>query len=223
MTPRFELRIACCAAEIEAAQHLRHRIFRGMEGLDCDAFDARSTHLIVLECATGKTVGTYRLLHGTHAPEGLYTEQEFIFDGLDSIRNNLCETGRACVDPAFRDGAAIALLWRGFVLLREHPGFPPFRYLLGCASLAADAPWEDIFQRFDREGRLSSQLCAVPRQAPAPSTGGDFALSPLLKGYLRLGAEICGPPAFDADFNTIDFPILLDWEKITPRYARHFF
>ena len=47
-------------------------------------------------------------------------------------------------------------------------------------------------------------------------------IPPLLKGYLRAGSWICGEPAWDPDFNTADFPILLSMGRLDGRYARHF-
>jgi putative hemolysin len=47
-------------------------------------------------------------------------------------------------------------------------------------------------------------------------------LPPLVKGYLRLGAYVCGEPAWDPDFNTADLPILLPLSRLNPSYARHF-
>jgi putative hemolysin len=44
----------------------------------------------------------------------------------------------------------------------------------------------------------------------------------LLKGYLRLGAYICGEPAWDPEFNTADLFILLPMSRMSSRYARHF-
>ncbi|MFM6923738.1 MAG: hypothetical protein ACKOXZ_13835, partial [Polynucleobacter victoriensis] len=44
----------------------------------------------------------------------------------------------------------------------------------------------------------------------------------LIKGYLRLGAKICGNPAWDPDFNTADFLTMLRLDDIHPRYAKHF-
>jgi putative hemolysin len=43
-----------------------------------------------------------------------------------------------------------------------------------------------------------------------------------LKGYLRVGAKICGEPAWDPDFNTADFLVWLSLNNLHPRYARHF-
>ncbi|MGE4125458.1 MAG: GNAT family N-acetyltransferase, partial [Pusillimonas sp.] len=45
---------------------------------------------------------------------------------------------------------------------------------------------------------------------------------PLIKGYLKLGATICGEPAWDPDFNTADFPVLLDMTRMDERYRKHF-
>jgi putative hemolysin len=45
----------------------------------------------------------------------------------------------------------------------------------------------------------------------------------LLRGYLALGAKLCGPPALDRRFQTIDFLTMLDLEKLPPLAQRHFF
>ena len=45
---------------------------------------------------------------------------------------------------------------------------------------------------------------------------------PLIRGYLRLGAYICGEPAWDPAFNTADMLVLLPLSRINPRYAAHF-
>jgi putative hemolysin len=41
---------------------------------------------------------------------------------------------------------------------------------------------------------------------PAPAG----ASSRLLRAYLAIGAKICGPPAIDREFGTLDFLTLLD-------------
>ena len=47
-------------------------------------------------------------------------------------------------------------------------------------------------------------------------------MPPLIKGYLRVGAWICGEPAWDPDFNTADLLLLLPMSRMNPRYMRHF-
>jgi putative hemolysin len=45
----------------------------------------------------------------------------------------------------------------------------------------------------------------------------------LLRAYLHLGAWICGPPAIDREFGTIDFLTVLDFEAMSPIARQHFF
>jgi putative hemolysin len=47
-------------------------------------------------------------------------------------------------------------------------------------------------------------------------------LSPILKGYLRAGAMICGAPAYDAEFGTADVLAILEMEKMAKRYKQHY-
>ena len=44
------------------------------------------------------------------------------------------------------------------------------------------------------------------------------ALPPLMRGYLRLGARICGDPAHDPEFGVGDFPALLSKRQADVRY-----
>ena len=47
-------------------------------------------------------------------------------------------------------------------------------------------------------------------------------MPPLLKAYLRLGAQIGGEPYWDEDFNTADVFIWLERANLQQRYLRHF-
>jgi putative hemolysin len=44
----------------------------------------------------------------------------------------------------------------------------------------------------------------------------------LLKTYLAIGARICGPPAWDRDFGTIDFLTLLDLRLLSSSARNRF-
>jgi putative hemolysin len=51
----------------------------------------------------------------------------------------------------------------------------------------------------------------------------DVAIPPLIKGYARLSAYVCGAPAWDPDFNTADLLLLLlPMSRMPPRHARYF-
>jgi putative hemolysin len=48
------------------------------------------------------------------------------------------------------------------------------------------------------------------RLDPSRAAGGSVHIPKLLSAYLALGAWICGPPAVDQAFGTIDFLTCLD-------------
>ncbi|MFB7557672.1 GNAT family N-acetyltransferase [Streptomyces brevispora] len=237
--PRYRVSLAVDQAEIRAAQRLRHQVFaaefgarlEGPEpGLDSDAFDAYCDHLLVREVATGDIVATYRLLPPERARIAgrLYAEGEFDLSRLAPIRDDLVEVGRSCVHPAHRDGAVIALIWAGLARYMERGGH---NWLAGCCSIpltdggaAAARAWETV-----RNKHLAPEDYWVSPhrlwQPPTPFPGGPGGLSSLpalLRGYLRLGARICGAPAHDPDFNVADLYVLLSLRGTDPRYLRHF-
>lgn len=237
--PRYRVSLAADQAEVRAAQRLRHQVFaaefgarlEGPEpGLDSDAFDAYCDHLLVREVATGDVVATSRLLPPERARIAgrLYAEGEFDLARLAPIRDDLVEVGRSCVHPAHRDGAVIALIWAGLARYMERSGHD---WLAGCCSIplsdggtAAARAWETV-----RNKHLAPEDYWVSPhrlwQAPAALPGGPGGLSalpPLLRGYLRLGARICGAPAHDPEFNVADLYVLLSLRGTDPRYLRHF-
>ncbi|MBW0093529.1 GNAT family N-acetyltransferase [Pseudonocardia sp. KRD-184] len=231
---RYSLLLTTDAAEVRAAQRLRHRVFAGElgarlhspePGLDVDRFDAHCDHLVVREDATGEIVGTYRMLPPARARDagGLYAEDEFALDALAPLRDSLVETGRSCVHPDHRDGAVINLVWAGiarYMLLTGH------RWLIGCASvpLADGGALAASVAARVRDGHLSPPDRRVTPHRPWTHDGPAVRapLPPLLRGYLRLGAQVCGAPAHDPDFGCADFPVLLGLDHMDPRYARFF-
>jgi putative hemolysin len=108
------------------------------------------------------------------------------------------------------------------------------RYLFGCVSLETVDPavgWA-LYDNFRENGKVSDFVFASPvdgfkleRPAMDDDMGGRKLMRfipPLFKGYLRLGANICGEPALDREFGTIDYFILLDTHLLPKRYQRHF-
>lgn len=235
----YRVSLATCAEDVRAAQRLRHQVFAGElgarldgpePGLDSDAFDVHCDHLLVREVATGDVVATYRLLPPDAAARagGLYAEGEFDLSRLGPIRDDLVEVGRSCVHPAHRDGAVIALIWAGLARYMERTGHT---WLAGCCSIPltdggalAAAGWDTV-----RTHHLAPEKYWVtPHRLwdtsghPAGRAGGRAALPPLLRGYLRLGAWVCGAPAHDPDFDVADLYVLLSMRRTDPRYLRHF-
>lgn len=223
--------------ELEAIQRLRYQVFTeemnavfpdGANGIDADRFDPWCEHLMVQEINTGRVVGTYRLLTPANAVKagGYYSESEFDLSGLGSLYSGLVEVGRSCTHADYRNGSVIMLLWTGIAQLVQHYGF---RYVLGCASVSLRDDGVTAAEVWRAARKLMVQRPDVPRVTPLnryPVEKLDSTLParvpPLIKGYLKLGASICGDPAWDPDFNTADFPVLLDVETMDHRYRKHF-
>jgi len=222
--------------EVRAAQRLRYRIFAEEMGalvpgreqrIDCDAYDAFCDHLVVRDLAANEVVGTYRILTGVKAQRlgRFYSDEEFDLTRLDRLRLATAEVGRSCVHPAYRDGAVISLLWSGLGAYVMRQGL---RYLLGCASISlADGGGNavGVYRRLAEAHLSPSEYRVFPRRRLAlddHGKGSDGEPPVLIKGYMRLGAYLCGAPAYDPDFNTADLLLLLPLANMKQRYARRY-
>ncbi|MCM8790473.1 MAG: GNAT family N-acetyltransferase [Candidatus Omnitrophica bacterium] len=244
---RFIVKVAENHEEIEAAQRLRYEVFnieqgrglRGAEkyGIDFDEFDEYCLHLIAIEKESGKVVGTYRAHLGcvANSAKGFYSSKEYEIRGLYSIADKCLELGRTCVSADHRSGVVIALLWSGIAELLVRA---KLTYMLGCVSLDGTDPrtaWA-VHEYLSRTGKVSKDFMVIPRPgfkvARPPRNDIKKLLSdeaalrkkipPIFKGYLRLGGRICGEPALDREFGTIDFFVLVDVSKVPARYKNHF-
>lgn len=233
---RLSLSLAKNRCEIREAQRLRYRVFAKEMGarldspefgLDRDHFDDFCQHLLVRDRGTGEVVGCYRILTDWQAANagGFYAETEFELGQILDLPGRFMEVGRTCIHPDYRTGPTLMLLWSGLARFMTMNGFD---HLIGCASIPMSAGGTEALSVFDqlRERHLSSpQLRVVPR-VPLPRTDTaslpEAALPPLLKGYMRLGAEICGEPCFDRVFNVADVFVLLQSANINHRYLRRF-
>ncbi|MER7762745.1 GNAT family N-acyltransferase [Streptomyces sp. NPDC097619] len=235
-TPAYTVRLARDETEVRAAQRLRHRVFAeefgarldGPEpGIDADAFDAYCDHLLVLAQDTGEVVGTYRLLPPERAAVAgrLYSDGEFDLSRLDPVRPGLVEVGRSCVHPDHRNGAVIALIWAGLAHYMDRTGHT---WLAGCCSIPlgdggtlAAATRDTVLAR-----HLAPEQYRVTPHRPWNHEGvarpPRTPLPALLRGYLRLGAWVCGEPAHDPEFGVADLYVLLSLRNTDPRYLRHF-
>jgi putative hemolysin len=231
----YQLRLASAEADRIAAFRLRFLVFNLElnEGLECayvtgqdnDEFDGICDHLVVEHAGTGKIVGTYRLQTGAMASAnaGFYSEREFDVSPYKQLGNSVIELGRACVHRDHRSSEVLYLLWRGIAQYAIHHGG---RYLIGCSSLTSQDPAHGtaVYEAM-REQLVESQLRTTPQPAFAMplmlAENASDKIPKLLRAYLAVGAKICGAPAIDREFRTIDFLTLLDLEALHPRvYAR---
>ena len=222
--PAYLARLAASRADLRAAQALRFEVFNleldeGLvhsydTGLDADPFDEICDHLIVEDAGDGSVVGTYRLQTGQRARDGLgyYSEREFDFSPFEALRSEILELGRACIHARHRNFAVLNLLWKGIGTYARDQGA---RYLIGCSSFTTQdaavgaAAYQQLLPHLappawqtQPQPEFACPLDAVA--APAPR------IPRLLSAYLALGSAICGPPALDRAFKTVDFLTWID-------------
>jgi len=226
--------------EVRQAQRLRYQVFADemgarldtwIPGHDVDLFDDYCEHLLVRDASTREVVGTYRVLTPAQAMRvgSTYSDTEFDLTRLRAHRERMVELGRSCVHPDHRQGGVIMALWGA---LAEFMVRNRLDTMIGCASIpmlhqgsvsgdAAASIWQQV-----RETHLAPIEFQVRPRLPLPveQLDGSLAVEPpaLIKGYLRLGAKVLGPPAWDPDFNTADLPMLMRIADLPPRYRRHF-
>ena len=232
---RYTVRFAETAADVEAALRLRFEVFNlelheGLagsyeKGLDEDAFDAVCHHLIV-ECEGG-VVGTSRLQTAEMARRGsgFYSAEEFDLAALDPLIGEAVELGRACIHREHRNRRVLYLLWKG---LANYLVANRKRYLFGCCSLTSQNASDGVKAlEFLRRNGHQHRTIRTPVQpgfvTPPAEAACDDSLPALFQTYLRHGAKVCGGPAIDRRFGTIDFFVLLDIHDMDDRSWRLFF
>lgn len=246
------LEVGIAGAEaVLAAQRLRFAVFyeemsavadaAAVTGRDVDRFDATCDHLIVIDHdAPGEDgpaiVATSRLLRqeAADAADGFYSSGEFELEAMRA-RNpgrKLLELGRSCVRADYRGRRTAELMWHGiWRYFREHE----LDVMVGCGSvegtdiealspilslLRLSAPAPSTWQVAARGERIRLDDLAAP--GPLAVKALARALPPLIKGYLRLGAYVCGEAVIDRQFGTTDVFLVLPLEAISQRYIRHY-
>jgi len=226
--------------EVRAAQRLRHAVFAGemgarlsttLPGHDIDLFDNFCEHLLVCDEATGQVIGTYRVLTPVQARRvgSTYSDTEFDLTRLRSLRERMVELGRSCVHKDYRHGGVIMALWGalGAFMVRNE-----LDTMIGCASIpmlhngvVSGDPAASIWRQVEATHLAPIEYRVRPR-LPLPLEHLDASLDveppALIKGYLRLGAKVLGPPAWDPDFNSADLPMMMRIADLPARYRKHF-
>ncbi len=242
---RLSLRLAQNQLEIERTLALRYEVFNlemneGLPqsrdtGKDRDEFDFYCDHLIVVDEERDDLIcGTYRLLRGSVARRhrGFYSENEFDLTEVRGLPGQCAEIGRSCVHRDYRDGSVIGLLWNGLAsYMRQFD----VQYLMGCASLhTTDADQASlVYAWFRSKDAISEEAAVTP--LPHCELAGFRAdlhvadekaafreIPPLVKGYVRAGTKVCGHPALDREFGTVDYFVLFNRRDIERRYGKHF-
>jgi len=234
---KLRVGLAHSLEDLRAFQRLRYKVFVeemcaklpiSEPGIESDRYDHYCQHLLVRDESSGEVVGGYRILTDTQAARAgsYYSETEFDLARPLAVPGRRVEVGRTCVHPDYRTGAVISLLWSGlarFMLMHRYD------YLMGCASIPLQGDLQQVGAIW--HSLTPAHLCPAewrvfpkmpfPELSPPP-VEHHVTVPPLIKGYLRLGAQICGAPAWDPAFNVADLFLMLSLDQVNARYAQHF-
>ncbi|MDR2685573.1 MAG: GNAT family N-acetyltransferase [Rickettsiales bacterium] len=239
----FEVRLAKSAAERKAVRKLRYKVFVLEEGArpsdeqkklqeEFDIYDNHADYMIVVH--KKKVVATYRIITREIAEkyDGFYTENEFNISKIKKARGNIAELSRACVAKKYRETIAINMLWIGlgnYILRRKIAlvfGVASFVGLKPVASAQAISYiyYKHLAPAFIRAKVKPGKFDRM-NILPEEYVDKDLAFAempPLLKGYLRLGAEFGLGVYWDEPFNCYDVFITMQTRKISKAYQKRF-
>lgn len=242
----FIIDIAQNDQQRDAVYALRYQIFNQElhQGLvsseaterDQDKYDIYCEHLIIIDAATNEIVGTYRLHRCDRADsKGYYSSGEFDLTNLTNANLRMLEIGRACIRPEYRDGSVMNVLWYG---LSRYMRLNKFEYLCGCASLekGSSAELASLIYAYAREkNAITSEAMRVYANAENKVAGFDPDLQiqdmmqvkrqipALLRGYFAIQCKIAGEPAYDPEFDVIDFFVMFGYEDLLQGPAKRYF
>ncbi|MBD5400223.1 GNAT family N-acetyltransferase [bacterium] len=248
----YEVRLARNKDERKQVRQLRYDVFVEEEGAgateeqralreEYDAYDKHAEYMVVLHA--GKIVGTYRIITRAAAEKmgGFYTETEFDISKIKKSRGNIAEMSRACVARQYRENALVMrMLWAG---LGEYVVRRKISILFGVASWVGKNPvaaaqaisylYYNHLSPLNLRARVVTDNFAEginPKLSrmnilPEVFVDKDMAvreMTPLVKGYLRLGATFGRGVFIDAPFNSYDVFVMLQTKNIAPAYQKHF-
>ena len=246
----FQIRLASDPLDLRAAQRLRYRVFVEELGgtgplvdhdarLERDEFDDVVDHLCLIDTrrdadALDHVVGVYRLLPGDRAERfgRFYCDGEYDLADLRACGRPLLELGRSCVDPAFRGGSGMFLMWNA---LADYVLDHGIEILFGVASfhgtdphlLAPSLSWlhhrhlapEGLRPRARPDGFQRMDLIAPEAVDRREAMTGMPAL---IKAYLRLGGQVGEGAFIDREFNTTDVFLLMDTAAMSAKHRQFY-
>ena len=248
----YEVRLTRNKDERRQVRQLRYDVFVEEEGASAteeqrnlreeyDAYDRFAEYLAVFH--NGKIVGTYRIIDRDAAEKmgSFYTETEFNLSKIKKVDGNIAEMSRACVAREYRENALVMrMLWAG---LGEYVMRRKIAILFGVASWVGTKPVESaqaisylyynhlsplglratvLSENFaDGVNQKQSRMNILPRDF-VDEADARRQMTPLIKGYLRLGATFGKGVFIDKPFNTYDVFVMVQTKKISATYQKHF-
>lgn len=240
---RYNLRTANTAHELLSLFKLRRDVFSAEYGIllheeyDYESYDFHCDHLIIEDKETKKIVGTYRLGH-TSFQDNFYAASEFNIDYVLELEGHKLELGRACTDPAHRNGHVVDLLWRG---IAQYSALSHSSYIFGVSSVKSGCHQSisNLSAYFDQMSARSEYFSGIKDsikpnanysvEIPRPSNDLELVnhskvlIPPLLRSYLLANSDVAPTPAYDREFNCFDFFMILEVKNVSSSFKKRYF
>ena len=142
------------------------------------------------------------------------------------------ELGRSCVDSNYRNRATLQLMWQG---IASYIFCNNIDLMFGCASFPSPDPWNFRKSLYYLSTYHTAPAAICPRalperyidmncknDAPQNKRSAIQELPPLIKGYLRIGAQVGDGAVIDHQFNTTDVCIIVKTDDLPARYRAHY-
>ena len=213
---RYTARLARGEADLEAAGRLRHRVFRGGEGLDRDRFDTVCDHVLVEEAETSALVCCFRMMTLGSGAEitRSYAAQFYDLTGLSAFEGGMVEIGRFCVSPEAVDPDILRVAWGA---VTAHVDSLDVGLLFGCSSfegISAEPHLEALSLLKDhhlgpeqwRPAVKAAEVVAFAEILQGRTPDLRLAvkgLPPLLRTYLAMGGWVSDHAVLDRDLGTL--------------------
>jgi len=233
---RYQTRIAQSAADIEAAQRLRHLAFKGVaadEGLDHDRFDDICTHILVEDTQDDSLICCFRMLplNGGDEIERSYSAQFYELSALRAFSGPMVEMGRFCIHPEARDPDILRVAWGAMTRFVDEKNV---ELLFGCSSFKGT----DADDYLDAFAMLKERHLAPRRWLPRVKAPSVFRFAqklrrrkpdaklamlrmpPLLRTYLVMGGWVSDHAVVDQQMNTLHVFTGLEIRAIPPARKR---
>ena len=187
-----------------------HREMAGITSTsnDMTQYDVVGDIMIVKDLDLDKVVGCYRVISSTQT-DLFYSSQFFDCSAFLALPGTKIEMSRACINPEYRNGSTLRLLWSG---IHEYALQAKASYVFGSSGVWTNRPEEvELLKKHlhakDAVYNRSVIKPIITGKEPLPNPGKPFEtnhkkfMPGIMRVYLTVGARVCPEAAYDPGFD----------------------
>lgn len=192
--------------------------------LDQDTYDLSCKHAVLRDEWSNEIIAYTRVkfLYGYDIQQS-YSQQEFHLDQVFLASDRIVEMGRTCVHSQYRSTHALSILWAN--VFNQFITKVNADYLIGCVSVKMQGNEYGAYNAHHYIQQLSlTQSCSVQSKDNFEMTiqvGDEHTarkLPKLFDVYLKMNAQLSKQAYYDADFNCLDYFVLMDVKQMRKKF-----